>query len=148
MTEKSKIYKGPMIELDLDRMAFKRDSDRDWMRLPKPTLLVLTQRKMQRTGGGGIAGGFMTNTYQAFCVYIKAGNLNIMAYRGKRDQVEAEARKLSSFLKIRVIDRFPRDKDGNVIDDDYGDRSTSFSFIIVAVLTALLLISLIFSFID
>ncbi len=138
MSDSSLKYKGTQIALDLKLMLFKRESDNKWMRLPSPKYVVLTQRKMQQSAG--LRGAQMTHKFQTFCVYIKAGNLNILAYQGRRDKVMEEGEKLSKFLNVKVHDIFPRDKDGNVVDDDFGDTDLNYFVIFLVALVIIVIL--------
>ena len=117
MPESKTTYKGALIEIDLELMRFKRDADNDWMKLPEPRYVALTQRKMQQRGG--IRASWVLHKYNAFCVYIKAGKLNILAYQGRRDKVMREGAMIADFLNVKIHDIIPRDKYGKVIDDDF-----------------------------
>ena len=68
---------------------------------------------------GGIRSSWVLHRYNAFCVYIKAGKLNILAYQGRRDKVVREGAMIAKFLNIEIHDIIPRDKHGKVIDDDF-----------------------------
>ncbi len=116
MNTPNKTFKGSQIELDLNDYKFKRESDKIWHKLPTPHYVALTSIGMQQTGGG--RGGRINHKYKAFCVYIKAGELNILAYRGRKDNVLREANRISKFLAVEIKDFLPRNPDGSIIDDD------------------------------
>lgn len=136
---RSTFYKGPQVQLDLEKMIYKRDSDRNWMKLPDPKVVVLTQRGMRQSGGYPFP--MTTHRYKAFCVYIRAGELNILAYQGRRHLVEKEAQRISAFLNVPIKDLFPRDAEGNVIDDDHGSIDFQSIMPYLVLLIALLMLS-------
>ena len=138
MSNTSLKYKGARIELDLEQMRFMRESDNDWMSLPEPKFIVLSERKMSQRAG--MIGARTMHKYNAFAVFLRAGNINILVYQGRRDKVEYEAKKLSDFLNIEIKDLFPRDEKGKVVDDDYGDSDLKYwiiSLIVIALLFVL-----------
>ena len=110
------MYKGSQILIEKNKNQFKRERDKKWHYLPKVDRVVMTQVKMAQTVGGRASS--INTKYKAFCVYLKAGELNILAFKGKRNIVEKEARKLASYFNVEIVDLFERDKKGKIVDDD------------------------------
>lgn len=127
------MYKGRMIKIDKEKGAFMRDSDRSWMKMPDVDYVALTQVKMKQRAGG--RGGRATHKYNAFCVYIKAGKLNILAHRGSFQDVKMEAKRISIYLGTEVKDMIPRNEKGEIEDevDSFGNRSFHYLILIITI---------------
>lgn len=129
------IYKGSQIKLDLEKNLFMRENDKSWHKLYPVEYIAITSVRMSQVGGG--RAGRITYKYNAFCVYIKSGKLNILAYRGKLQNVNIEASKLSKLFDVQIKDFIPRDENGKIKDDDLSGCLSiliaiiSFSFIIL-----------------
>jgi len=113
------IYKGKLIQIDLDNMMFLRDADRNWRKLPPPSSVIITQVPVKKAIGN-MFGARSRHTYKEFRVYIKAGKLNIMAYKGSRVDVIDEGERVAAFLGIKAQDLIPRQADGSIEDDEDG----------------------------
>lgn len=113
-----KRLKGRQITIDLDNQRCQRKIDEKWLPLRDVRYVAITRVRMNQRISNGL---YLSSqaTYQAFCVYIKTEKLNIMAYRGRRDVVLEEAEIIAAFLKVPVKDLLPRNKDGQVEDDDH-----------------------------
>jgi hypothetical protein len=114
--DKQQQFKGALIHIDVAGKRFKRDSDNSWHGLPTPKYVAIIQVPMRQSGGARVAR--ISHTYKAFCVYLKAGTLNILAYRGSLDEVREEAQRLADFLGLQVKDLLPRNAEGIIEDDD------------------------------
>ncbi len=139
------VYKGAQITIDLRENKFKRYGDKAWHHLPNVNSITLTQIGVSQTRNAFKLAGGATSRYKVFCVYIRAGKINILAYKGKRNKVEEEAKKLSELFDVDVVDLFQRDKNGEIIDDDASkniiDYIVSGFFIVLAITLIILIIS-------
>ena len=116
MNNKITSYKNRFISIDLNKNQLKREFDKGWQKLPQISFIALTQVKMKQTGGGRVAR--ISHNTKAFCVYIKSGDTNILAFRGKRAKCAQEAEKLAKLLNVEIKDLIPRKPDGSIEDDD------------------------------
>lgn len=140
------IYKGKRIKIDLTENRYMRELDRNWNSLHSPKFIALTQVKMKQSGGG--RGARINHSTKAFCTYIKAGDLNILAYRGTRKVAEKEAQNLAKVLGVEVKDMIPRNPDGSIDDDDQWLEPENIQgcfVIVILVVVALSILGLLFS---
>lgn len=141
----SRKFKNRFISIDLKQNQFKREFDKNWQKLPKISFIALTQVNMRQSGGGRVAR--ITHTTKAFCVYINSGDLNILAYRGKRTKCLHKAQKLSTLLNVEIKDLVPRNPDGSIEDDDQfvePENIQTYSIIAVIIIFIIMIIAIIF----
>ena len=136
----SQKFKTRFISIDLTQNQFKREFDKNWQKLPQISFIALTQVKMKQSGGGRVAR--VSHNTKAFCVYIKSGDVNILAYRGKRSECLQKAQKLSTLLNVEIKDLVPRNPDGSIDDDDQFVEPSSIQgcFIIAVIIIFIIMI--------
>jgi len=133
------VYKGAQITIDLKKKVYKRLKDDVWRTLPTINSIVLTQIRAKQSSFYRVP---VTYRFKVFCVFIKTDSLNILAYKGKRNKVENEAKRLSQLFNVSIIDLYERDEKGKIKDDDYEtifDRIGRYLIIMVIVLLFCLL---------